>query len=87
MNREERYKLNEERQEIEGIIHALAALHHASKGDCELSQEQKDNYLDIIRGHDFTSLAYRYIEIQNIQWADFTGRPIPGGEPNLSTPN
>lgn len=87
MNREERQKLNDERLQLENIIHAYSALHHASQGDCILDIQERDHYLDLIRGQSMGTVAARYVEIQNLQWQDFTGRPVPGGEPHISIPN
>jgi len=87
MDKATRYALNEERKAIERVIHAYAALDNYGEGDIRLSQAEVDEYLDTIRGVNFPKLSRRYVEIQNAQWEAWTGRPIPGGEVNLSYPD
>jgi hypothetical protein len=87
MDRATRYALDEERNKIEAVIHAYAALDNWSEGDHTLTQEQKDEYLDTIRGVNFPRLARRYIEIQNLQWDDALGRPSTAGTLNQSVPD
>jgi len=87
MDKAIRAKLNDERLAIEKIFQAFSALHHAAQEDYTLSAEKRDEYLDTIRGQNPWILSQRYKEIQDLQWQDFTGRPVPGGEPHLSVPD
>lgn len=82
-----RYALNEERLKIERVIHAYAALDNYGEGNNPLTREQKDEYLDTIRGVNFPVLARRYVEIEDAQWEDARTSKFKAGTEHQSVPD